>query len=81
MALMQIVSDGRGVEVVEKAELDIVVQLGEGGQSNAVRVELVGLAGEGKSSNSRISGVLASSEMGETERGNGTKKMKAKVKP
>jgi len=71
MALMQIESEGRNVVVVEKVELDIDVQVGEGGQSNPLRVEL-GLEGKGKSSNSRVSRVLGRSEMEETESGNAT---------
>ena len=76
MALMEIepeeTKDGV-VVVVEKAELDIDVQVGEGGQSNAAHVVLVGLAGNGGSSTSGVSRVSLLSEMEETERGKGTK--------
>ena len=79
MALMEIESEETkdGVVVVEKAELDIDVQDGEGGQSNG-RVVLVGLAGKGKSSTSWVSSVEVLSEIEETESGNGTK-LKAKL--
>jgi hypothetical protein len=72
---MQIESAGCKVEVVEKAELDIVVEVGEGGQLNAVRVEL-GLAGKGKLSTSGISRASGLSEIEETGCRNASK-MKA----
>ena len=71
MALMEIAweSAGSKVEVVEKAELDRDEKVGEGGQWNAVRVEL-GPAGKGKSSTSRPSEFSGMEEMG---RGNASK--------
>ena len=72
---MVIESVGSNVEVLEKVELDIVVQAGEGGPLNAVRVEL-GLAGMGKSSISRVERPSRVSEMEEIGRGNASK-MKA----
>jgi len=66
---MQIESAGSKAEVVEKAGLDIVVQVGEGGQLNEVRVEL-GLAGKGKLSTSRVSRASGLSEIEETGCGN-----------
>ena len=82
MALMEIEPEETkdGVVVVEKAELDVDVQVGEGGQSNAAHVVLVGLAGNGGSSTSGVSRVSLLSEMEETERGKGTK-LKNKIKP
>ena len=77
---MQIESVGSKVEVVEKPELDEDVQVGEGRQLNAVRVEL-GLAGKRKLSSrvSRVSRPSDFSGMEETGCGNASK-MKA-VKP
>jgi hypothetical protein len=69
---MRIESRASKVGVVEKAELEIVVKVGEGGQLNAVRVEL-GLAGKGKSSTSRVPSLSRLSEMVETGRGNASK--------
>ena len=77
---MEIESLGSKVEVVEKAELDRDEPVGEGGQLNAVRVEL-GLAGKRKSSTrvSRDSPPSGLSGMEEIRRGNASSKMKAKL--
>jgi hypothetical protein len=72
---MEIGSAGSRVEVAEKVELDRDEQVGEGGQLNAVRVEL-GLAGKGKSSISEVSRPSGLSGMEEIRRGNASK-MKA----
>jgi hypothetical protein len=70
MALIEIESAGSKVEVVENAEQDRDEIVGEGGQLNAVRVEL-GLAGKEKSP--RVSGASGLSRMEEIGRGNASK--------